>query len=77
VEGVKKEEGRGQKVDFKKKRKKKEKQPERNLQRILATEVRESREEKLQSKRERKLLEKDQQAYCKATGPESAPTNRS
>ena len=44
---------------------------------MLATVLRESREERLQPKRE-KTLEKDQCAYCKerATGPESSLTNR-
>ena len=49
-------------------KRKKEKQQGRNLQRFLATVVREIREERIQPKRERKPLEKDQNTYCKERG---------
>ena len=48
-----------------KEQRKKEKRQGRNLQRVLATVVRESREERLQPKRDRKPLKKDQCIYCK------------
>ena len=41
-----------------------------NLQRILATVFRESREERLQPERDRKPLEKDQCPYFKEMGPQ-------
>ena len=47
---------------------KKEKQQGRNLQRILATVVRGSRDKRLLPKRDRKPLEKDQCTYCKERG---------
>jgi hypothetical protein len=46
-------------------RRRKEKRQGRNLQRVRATEGRESREERLQPKKDRKPLEKDQCTYCK------------
>ena len=49
--------------------KKKEKGQERNLQRILTIVIRESREERLQPKRDRKPLEKNQFACCKERRP--------
>jgi hypothetical protein len=48
--------------------KKKEKGQERNLQRILTIVIRESREERLQLKRDRKHLEKDYCALCRKRG---------
>ena len=51
-----------------KEQRKKEKRQGRNLQRVLATVVRESREERLQPKRDRKCLEKNQCTYRKERG---------
>jgi hypothetical protein len=54
---------------------KKEKQQERNLQRIWATVVRESREERLQPKRDRNPLKRTRMhiARREATGPRNSP----
>ena len=68
MEEKRKKEGRKREKEDERQQKEKEKQQERNLQRILATVVRESREERLQPKRDRKPLEKDQCTYCKERG---------